>query len=323
MILAAGLGTRMELLTIDRAKPALTVLDEPVILSLVRTLACQGIDEVVVNTHAHPETVRETLRAAPGGVRFSHEPILLGSGGGILAAREQLGDDEPFLVANGDMLINLDVAALIERHRRLGTAATLVLRDEPRKARFGTLGYDRAGRVTRITDLVSTGSEEGSGLFAGVHVLEPEIFDWMPETTSFDIVRHVYVDAVGRGDRLGVFLHPQGARWLPVGTPGDLLEANLQALSGWLAMQDEGERAVHVAPGAQIRGDLVGPAWVGPKAEVEAGSRVGPWTVLGTDVRVGREAQLERVVVLSGSRVPPEEVVRRAIIGPGGVSSCD
>jgi NDP-sugar pyrophosphorylase family protein len=323
MILAAGLGTRAGLLSSDRAKPTLTILDEPVVRALAHRLARQGIGELVVNTHAHPETVHNALRDAPLTVSFCHEPTLRGTGGAILGARDRLDGAEPFLVVNGDMLLDLDVAGLLDAHRTRGAVATLLLRDDTRKERFGTLGYDQHGHVTRITDLISAAPEEGRGLFAGVHLLDPGIFDRMPSQLSFDIVQDVYVPLLRRGERLGIALHPESARWWPIGTPADLLHANLAALSEEAGTRQEEPSSVRVAANARVRGEIIGPAWVGSNAEVEAGARLGPWVILGANTHIESEVRLERVLVLADSRVERGTRLGEAVIGPGGVSPCD
>jgi NDP-sugar pyrophosphorylase family protein len=323
MILAAGLGTRMGPLAADRAKPTLPVLDAPVVLALVRTLAGQGVRGIVVNTHAHPETMKEALRNPPLPVSFSHEPVLLGTGGAIRAARRWLDGDEPFLVLNGDMVLDLDAPALLEAHRARGAVATLLLRDDSRKARFGTLGFDDRGRVTRVTDLIAVASEEGCGLFAGVHVVEPQIYDQMPDKAAFDILQDVYVPALQRGERIGALLHPPEARWWPIGSPGDLLRANLLALSDRLGDERGADAAVHVAADAEVGGEVVGPSWVGPRAEVERGARIGPWVVVEADARLEAGVLLEQVVVLSKARVQSGTALRGAVVGPMGASRCD
>ena len=76
MILAAGLGSRMQPLTRARPKPTLPILDRPMLRVLVEHLAAQGVREVVVNAHAHPEQLRAALEAAPIPVRYSIEPKL-------------------------------------------------------------------------------------------------------------------------------------------------------------------------------------------------------------------------------------------------------
>jgi NDP-sugar pyrophosphorylase family protein len=317
MILAAGLGTRMRPLTDDLAKPALPVLDEPLVLGLVRSLTDQGIERIVINTHAHADTVRDALRTSPTEIVFSHETVLRGSGGGIQAARSWLDTGEPFVVLNGDMRIDLDLSPLIRAHERARGPATVLLRDDPRKALYGTLGYDDRERVCRITDLVEASPETGSGLFAGVHLFEPAIFDRMPAATTFDIVRDVYVDMIRDGKPIGAALHPPRARWSPIGTPQELLDENLSVLRESLG-KGEDDEAIHVGRGARVDGDLVGPVWVGPDVIVGTEAHVGPEVILGRGSRIGSDARLERTVVLPGASISRDARVQDAIVTPGG-----
>lgn len=151
MILAAGLGTRMAPLARACAKPALPVRDVPVILRLVRQLAAGGAERAIVNCHAHPQSLRDALRHSPLPIDWILEPEPRGSGGGILGARALLEGGGAFLVVNGDMCLELDVPALVARHRERGALVTLALRDDDRKREFGSIGYDRHGNVCRIT----------------------------------------------------------------------------------------------------------------------------------------------------------------------------
>ncbi|MFI5314902.1 MAG: NDP-sugar synthase, partial [Myxococcota bacterium] len=167
MVLAAGLGTRMAPLARLCAKPALPVLDVAVILRLARALAAAGVERAIVNTHAHPETLHAALRHSPLPIDWLREPEPRGSGGGILGARHLLDDGAPFLVVNGDMCLELDFGALLKRHAESGSLATLALRDDPRKREFGSIGYDRAGHVCRITERIDLAREKASGLFIG------------------------------------------------------------------------------------------------------------------------------------------------------------
>ncbi|MEX2209134.1 MAG: NDP-sugar synthase [Myxococcota bacterium] len=308
MILAAGLGTRMAPLARALAKPALPVLDVPVALRLVRALAEQGVTRVVVNTHAHPESVLRALADAPVPVDWIEEPELRGSGGGVRGARERLDGDEPFLVLNGDMCLDLDVTALVARHRARKALLTLALRDDPRKREFGSIGYDVHGDVRRITERIDLGGEKGSGLFIGVQVMEPTIFARMPATDRFEIVPEVWVPALQSGLRIASWVQPAGARWWPVGSPRELLDANLDEL-------DAASRggAVLVDPQSRVAGTLVGPAWIGAGAEIEAGATIGPRAVVSRGARVAAGARVADVLVLPDARIAGGAQLSRAV----------
>jgi NDP-sugar pyrophosphorylase family protein len=276
MILAAGLGSRMQPLTAQRPKPALPILDRPMLRGLVEQLAAQGVTEVIVNAHAYPDQLRAALESAPIPASFSIEPAPLGSGGGIAAVRDRLRGSGSFLVVNGDMLLDLDVTALLDAHRESGSLVTLALRDDPRKADFGTIGF-RDGYVTRITELFDQGSEVACGLFIGVHAMEPEIFEHMPKLEKFESLPDVYIPMLRRGEAIGAWLQDSTADWTPIGTPRELLDANLAAA-------------------ARQNPDAV---WIGAGAQVPASARLGPRAVIG-----------------AGARVPDDAIVRDALLLP-------
>ncbi len=290
MILAAGVGARMQPLTANRPKPVLPLLDQPILRLLVEQLAAQGVREVVVNAHAHPGQLRAALESAPIPVHYSVEPDLLGSGGGIRAARDLLRDSHPFLVVNGDMVLDLDVAALLEAHRQSGALATLALRDDPRKADFGTIGV-RDGYVTRITELFNQGSEQACGLFIGVHAMEPGIFERMPPMERFESLQDVYVPILRRGEAIGAWLQEPAAEWTPIGTPQELLDANLAA-------------AARVSPEA---------VWIGAGAQVPDSARIGPRAVIGAGARVPAQAVVRDSLLLPGAQPPDGEPLEHAI----------
>jgi NDP-sugar pyrophosphorylase family protein len=302
MVLAAGLGTRMAPLARACAKPALPVLDVPVILRLVRQLAAGGVERAIVNAHAHPESLHDALRHSPLPIDWVLEPEPRGSGGGILGARELLEGEEPFLVVNGDMTLELDVAALAAAHRSGEALVTLALRDDARKREFGSIGYDRDGHVCRITERIDLGGEKASGLFIGVQVMSGSIFARMPPRAAFEIIPDVFVPALRDGRKIGTWLQPSDAAWAPVGTPAELLDANLAALTG-----------LHVDPAARVDGSLVGPAWVGAGARVAAGARVGPHAVVSAGAEVGSGAVFERALALPGARVAAKASLARAV----------
>ena len=289
MLLAAGLGTRMRPLTAAIPKPTLPALDRPMIRRLIDQLADHGIESAVVNSHAHPELLAEALRGAAIPVEHVFEAELRGSGGGIAGARALL-EDATFLVLNADMVLDLRLPELISRHREIGGLATLALRDDPRKSDFGTIGFGTAGQVTRITSMIDLGAEAGSGLFTGVQVMEPEIFDAMPSHSCFEILPHTYLPLLSDGARVGTWLQPTSDAWHPIGTPRELLDANLALLAESGASR-----------------------WVGAGAVIPASASLGPGAIIGAGAELSADTSIRNSVVLPNARPPAGSALERAI----------
>src|SRR5919206_2332283 len=204
MILAAGYGTRLWPLTIDRAKPAIPFMGRPLVGYVAEYLARYGFGEVVVNLHHRPESVRDALGdGARFGVRFHYvnEPTILGTGGALDNARTLLEGDT-FVVVNGKIATDIDLEAALETHRRTRALATLVLRENAERERYSTVSA-RDGLITGFggnptSDNVSgassaaqkmvsdSKSEVGVGvgptplMFTGIQILDPRIFYYIP-----------------------------------------------------------------------------------------------------------------------------------------------
>src|SRR3982751_5962221 len=131
MILAAGFGTRLFPLTIDRTKPAIPFLGKPLVGYVAEYLAQFGTSDVVVNLHHQPQSVIDALGDGSSfGVKIDYtieQPAILGTAGALDNARDCLEDDT-FLVVNGKIITNIDIKAALENHHASGALATMILK---------------------------------------------------------------------------------------------------------------------------------------------------------------------------------------------------
>jgi NDP-sugar pyrophosphorylase family protein len=184
MILAAGFGSRLRPLTDRVPKPLLDVGGVPMIAYPLALLRAAGIDEVVINLHHLGDQIR--ARLGDGGaygmsISYSEEPSLLDTGGGIKKAEAFLRGGT-FVVLNADSVMDLDLAAVIDWHRRQRAVATMVLRPDREDGRYGHIEIDAQSRIRRFLGRpVHVAESLRSLMFAGVHVFEPAVFDFMGE----------------------------------------------------------------------------------------------------------------------------------------------
>jgi NDP-sugar pyrophosphorylase family protein len=296
MIVAAGLGTRLRPLTELRPKPAVPVRGIPLVAYPLALLAHAGVAEATVNVHHHPERLIDAAEAwrPPGlALRFSHEPRLLDTGGGIARVADFLRESDPCLLLGGDMVVDLDLRALVAEHVRSGRAVTAVLRRDERAREFGTIGVDRAGRIRRIGRRFDLGGEVDSGVYTWVNIVSARAFDWLPAREVFSHLDHWWAPELARGsDAIGaVVLEAAACAWEPVGTLAEYLRANfaLPALSYFDA--DARARA--------------------------AGVRLLPDLVIGAGAHVAPGAHLVRAVVWDGEYVPEGTRGREGVFAGG------
>jgi NDP-sugar pyrophosphorylase family protein len=167
LVLTAGLATRLRPLSDIRAKAAMPVAGRPIIARIMEWLRAAGVRRVVLNLHHRPESI--TAIVGDGSqwdveVRYSWEPVVLGSAGGPRRALSLL-DSDRFFIINGDTLTNCDVHAVAERHLESGARVTMAVVEGDVK-RYGGVLMDTGGCVRgfgrRSMPMCSPGSEMGS-----------------------------------------------------------------------------------------------------------------------------------------------------------------
>ncbi len=283
MILAAGLGTRMQPLSDLRPKPILPVLGIPLLAWPLAWLARHGIREVVLNVHHLPYATRAAAEAwAPPGlsVHFSEEPDLLDTGGGIRRAAGFLRESDPSVVIAGDMICDLDLSSLVLQHRARRDRLTLALREDPRGDRFGTIGLGADGRLRRIARRFDLGGETQAGVNVSVYLFSAMAFDALPARAVFNHLDDWVAPELTAGaeDLRGVVFPPEALLWEPVGTPAEYLAVNL------------------AAPAVSY--------FDAPARARALGVRLEPELVIGSGAELGRGVRLRRVVVWDGESVP-------------------
>jgi mannose-1-phosphate guanylyltransferase len=314
MVLAAGLGTRLRPLTYEISKPMVPVLDRPVMEHILDLLARHGFEQVIANLHHFPQTIRDYFGDR---IAYSEEPELLGTAGGVRGCAGFFGG-ETFLVISGDALTDIDLAALVARHRQTGGIATLAVKQVPDTREYGVVLHDRDGRITGFQEKPEPDealSELGN---CGIYVFEPEIFDYFPDPSFADWAQDVF-PALLEND-VPFHVHEVRDYWNDVGSLGELRQGTFDALAGELRLDVEGEE---VRPGVLVAGDsrlphdaeIDGGAWIGRDVQIGAGVRLLGPLVVGDGARIGDGAMLRASILLPGTHVAAGSILIDAIAG--------
>lgn len=223
LVLTAGLGTRLSPLTDVRAKPAVPVAGQPLIVRVLKWLAEQGVSEAVLNLHHLPETITREVGHGEGcglRIRYSWEPILLGTAGGPRQALPLLGSR--FFIINGDTLTDLSLRELAEHHEQMQTQVTLAVTPHPKPERYGGVEIDDAGRVLQF----SRAGVDSLRHFIGVQLAEATAFADVPAGQPAASIGGIYEDLIAeRAAAVGAVT--VNAPFRDVGTPSDYLATTL------------------------------------------------------------------------------------------------
>ena len=331
MVLAAGLGTRLRPITYEMPKPMVPVLNRPVMEHILRLLARHGFSETIANLHWFPELIEAHFGdGSATGVQLSYSPeeSLLGTSGGVRNAADFLGDS--FLIISGDALTDIDLTAMREFHESHDGVATLATKRVEDTSQFGVAITGADGRIQGFQEKPEPAEALSDLANCGIYMFRSEIFDFFPapgtskaaspgDPPGFaDWAMDVFPRLL-EGD-VPFYSHEIDAYWNDIGNLEELREGSLDALSGAVKVDFEGEvvDGFRSDPPTEDEGKLQGPVLLGPGCEIGADVRIDGPSVIGSGVRVGAGSRLREVIALPGAEIAPGSVLIGAIAARRG-----
>ena len=306
MILAAGLGTRLEPLSRIRPKPLFPVLNRPLLAIAIEQLRGMGATHVVINAHHLAERIKEFVQQGGWGkaVIVKVETEILGTGGGIKNCADELQDTPFSIIVNGDIYHTFDLSPAVRYHTEMGNLATLILYDD---SRFNQVGIDSDGKVVTVRKQKVPGSQPPVGVltFTGIHIISPRLFDVMPTSGAFDIIA-CYLALAARGETIRGYSMCTGY-WQDMGRIEAYQALHRELLHGK-------ESAIHpearLAAGVKKEGFVC----VGKGSRIEQGALLKD-TVIWDNCVIEQGSRIEGCVVADSVRVEGEH--RGEVLVPG------
>lgn len=343
MILAAGKGTRARPLTHVVPKPMIPLMRKPVMESIIEHLRAYGFNQLMVNTSYLSTAIENYFRDGTAwGVEigYSYEGVMeehtfvdhtLGSAGGMKRIQDFSGFfDDTFVVVCGDALIDVNFDEVLAFHRARKSIATLVMKPVEAKevSKYGIVVTDAQGRVTHFQEKPSQQEALSNSANTGIYVFEPEIFNYIPANTEYDIGSQLFPHLAAAGVPFYGIAMP--FQWVDIGSMQDFWQVNRQILNQQLPNYPMPGKQVapNVWCGLNVRADfsqiaLKGPVYIGSSSEIQPGvTIIGP-TMIGsgclvesgaqiiesfvTDyIRVGSLAHLEQQMIFAGQSISPD-----------------
>jgi len=218
MILAAGLANRLRPITAELPKALVPVNGRPLIEYTLLLLKKHKIENIIINLHHQGQKIMDALQSgSKWGVRisYSHEPEILGTGGGLKKVQSYLTDG-PFILINGDILTDVNLQEVVAFHHRNKAVSTLVLRQDEDADAWGAVELDSNDSVRSIRGKPqSPDSGLKKRMFTGIHVLDPRIFTYLPPEGHFNIM-DAYVQMLQRQETIKGFT--MVGYWRDIGT---------------------------------------------------------------------------------------------------------
>ncbi|MFQ3588892.1 MAG: NDP-sugar synthase [Chloracidobacterium sp.] len=327
LILAGGKGTRLRPLTLHTPKPIVPIANRAFIyyqLDLLRPLNVDGTLEVLLSLSYQPRKIEETLTHEELGgitIRPIVEPHPLGTAGAMRNIRSRVTGT--LVVFNGDILTDIDLRPLLDRHRARRAAATLVLVNVADPSAYGVVELDAEQRIRQFYEKPAPGVTSASSINAGIYLLEPEVIDLIPDGREYSFEYDLFPRLLASG--LALYGEVTTAYWLDIGTPERYRQANADVLHGRLRRYPPESSPSLTADGSLVdaeatlkSGVSVIRSVVGANCYLEDGVSVVDSVVLAGS-RIAEGSRLSSSIVGRGVHIGSHCVLRDAIVGDKSV----
>jgi NDP-sugar pyrophosphorylase family protein len=319
ILLAGGKGTRLRPLTIHTPKPIVPIFNRPFLHYQIDLLKqVPEIDEIILSLNYQPRRIEEIFGDGSEfgiKIRYVVEPAPLGTAGAIKYAGDQLTDS--VVVFNGDVLTQIDLAAVLRLHQERKARATIVLTPVDNPTAYGLVETDADGNIQRFLEKPKPEEITTHNINAGIYILEPETFDRIPRNVSWSIERSYFPSLVERKETFVAYIY--NGYWIDIGTPEKYMQVHRDIMDGRCRSTPfaDAPGTAWVSPLARIEegATIESPCFVDEGAVVKAGARIGAYSVIGRQVHVEEHASIEGSIVWANTRVGQEAVVRRSILG--------
>jgi mannose-1-phosphate guanylyltransferase/phosphomannomutase len=324
MILAAGVGSRLDPLTRNVPKPMVPIINQPVMEHIVHLLVRHGFNEIYCNTHYLGDQIENYFNdgnSLGAQMKFNREAELMGTAGGVKRVAEEtdfFSGDETFLVIGGDDLTGVDLSAMLEFHKAKKSLATLALTNVTDPSQFGVVVLEEGGKISRFVEKPAPGTAPSNLVNMGVYLFEPQILDLIPSGKFYDFGKELFPFLLEQKEPF--YGYTTTDYWRDVGNLREYRDCHDDFFRDPSLLKvnvPQVEDGLWIGEGAEIdpTATIEKPCVIGPNCKIGPNAHVCEGSVLGESAIVGEGATVANSVLWARSFVEPNTHLVRCIVG--------
>ena len=297
MILAAGVGSRLDPLTSQLPKPLCPILGKPVMEHIIALCKKHGFINLSANTHVMADKMKEHFKDINKklGVNLNlvYEPELTGVAGGIRSCKKYLTDDV-ILVIMGDALTDIDLSSLYEAHINSNCAVTAAIKEVSDTTQYGVAVVDKNNRIISFQEKPKSHEAKSNLANTGIYFFNQSVLNEIPpieEILKFDVATDLFQKLMSKGIPMqGISIN---AYWADIGTIKQYMESMRDILQGKVKIEIDSEKTHYGYKGKE--------AVVDPSLKIEGKAYIGEGVKIGPDVTLTGDVYIEKNCIIESN----------------------
>lgn len=305
MVMAAGVGSRLEPLTQNIPKPLVPVLNKPVMDILLQKLKSYGIEKVIANTHYLAQQIEDRYTEnSPVDIDFSfiRETDLSGTAGGVKKCESFFEGEKDFLVVSADGLHDADLEKVMRSHKESGCIATMAISavEHNEVSKYGVVVSSPLHRVLEFQEKPPVNEAKSNFINTGIYVFNKRIFDFIPKGKKYDFAKDVFPALLKAGEKINTYRIY--SYWSDIGSIEQYIESNIDALRRKVMIPQpeiiKKYDAVYVCGKNTVLGESV---------------KISNNAVIGSNCKIGKNVTLDNVILWDNTVVEDNVTLKNVV----------
>lgn len=306
MIMSAGVGSRLEPLTLSIPKPLIPVANRPVMDILFDKLKAVNITDVICNTYYLADSIIKRYENNNIGINFNYikEENLSGTAGGLKKCQKFFKEGDTFVVLSADGLTNVDLKKGIDAHIKSGAIATIGIKKIPHEyvSHFGVVVTDKDGFIQEFQEKPSIEEAKSNYINTGIYIFNYKIFDFIPENTFYDFAKNVFPQLL---TTCGINTFEISEYWTDIGTIGQYKQSSKDLFNGLCSF--EHSEIIKTPSGKFIKGST----------DIPQETKFVGISTIGSNCKIGKNVTIIDSIIWDNVSIADNVTIKDSVIASG------
>ncbi|MEM2895989.1 MAG: NDP-sugar synthase [Candidatus Bathyarchaeia archaeon] len=309
LLLAGGYATRLRPLSCTIPKLLFPVAGKPMIEWNIENLLRYNVDEIILAVNYMGDKIKDYFYKNPLNsiIKFSFESMPLGTGGAIKNAENLIGENT-FIVMNGDIISQINIANMMNFHKEKKALVTIAVYEVKDPSRFGLIELDKQMKIKSFIEKPKIEDLTPKKINAGIYIMESETFDYIPAGKKVSIEREVF-PKLTEEEKIYGFMYK--GFWFDIGKIEEFIEANRILLKNFYKTDLIIEEGASVDPKVK----LIPPVLIKKGVDIKSNSTIGPYSIINNGTTIEKGSRVEETIIFKDSYIGEFSSITGAVIG--------